>query len=269
VQRLLLKQRELDKQVRFIYFFGTPQTGVDITRFGQYLSPNPAFRDLAADEVNENLQAIDGEWRSARLGIPTYCAYETKPLYVTRLVDHDSATRNCTEPEVAINENHIGMVKPSGVRHESYLALVNAVRDNPIAIEKKSVALPSTKPRPSVIPKVYFLPDEVYPAGVPLAGIVWTDKYVDVRLDLQNGPVDIENVDFLIKFDTNIAAVGQLTQFPRITAFPPTANVTALGLGGNDASGNPITAPMIPFQNIRKVSAKHHLTMSMITFESM
>jgi len=244
VERLLLKQRELDRQVRFIYFFGTPQTGVDIAKFGQLLSSDPVFRDLAADEDNEDLQAIDGEWRAAHLGIPTYCAYETKRLYVARLVDRDSATRNCTETEVAINENHIGMVKPSGVRHDSYLALVNAVRDNPVAPEKKPFA-PQNKPSPTVRLDANIQP-EPYPEGFAFAGIIWRKLYSDVRLDISVGQAAIQDLDFVVGMDTTTAGIGQITQFPGVTAFPVEGNISIVALGGTDANGNPVAIPVAP-----------------------
>ncbi len=72
--------------------------------------------------------------------------YETKPFYGKMIVDRDSATRNCTEREVALDENHVGMVKPSGVRHGAYLALVTAVRTVPVAPEPPVAQI---KPVPS------------------------------------------------------------------------------------------------------------------------
>ena len=146
VERLLVKEREFDDKVRFVYFFGTPQTGADIPYFAELFGP-PTFHDLAAKEDNETLQAIGGEWRNARLAIPTFCAYETKRFRGVRIVvDHDSATRICTEPEVPIDDDHEGMVKPSGTRHDSYLALVTAVRSIPIAPEK--APQPARQPTP-------------------------------------------------------------------------------------------------------------------------
>jgi pimeloyl-ACP methyl ester carboxylesterase len=131
VEKLLLKNRNYDRQVPFIYFFGTPQTGADIASIGKLLG-DPLFKDLSANQDNEVLQGIEDEWRAARLKIRSYCAYERKPILGQLVVDRLSATRNCTEPPVAIDETHIGMVKPSGTKHDSYIALVIAARDHPI-----------------------------------------------------------------------------------------------------------------------------------------
>ncbi|MGC1258076.1 MAG: hypothetical protein WA867_21130 [Candidatus Acidiferrales bacterium] len=137
VENFLLKNRGYDGQVPFIYFFGTPQTGADIAQLGKLLSSDPLFKDLSASQDNEILQGIEDDWRAAQLKIQSYCAYETKPILGQVVVDRLSATRNCTEPPVAIDENHIGMVTPSGRRHDSYIALLNAIRSNPIAIKER------------------------------------------------------------------------------------------------------------------------------------
>jgi triacylglycerol esterase/lipase EstA (alpha/beta hydrolase family) len=87
VEKLLLKNRDYDKQVRFIYFFGTPQTGTDIAKLGRLVSSDPLFKDFSAGPDNEILQGIEDEWRAARLKIRSYCAYETKTILGQLVVD--------------------------------------------------------------------------------------------------------------------------------------------------------------------------------------
>jgi pimeloyl-ACP methyl ester carboxylesterase len=151
VEKLLLKNRDYDRQVPFIYFFGTPQTGADIARLGKLLG-DPLFKDLSASQDNEVLQGIEDEWRAAHLNTHTYCAYERKAILGELVVDRLSATRNCTESAVAIDENHIGMVKPSSAKHDSYIALVNAARSNPIRGTSPRTQIPATEPAPQPSP---------------------------------------------------------------------------------------------------------------------
>lgn len=84
------------------------------------------------------------------------------------------------------------------------------------------------------------------PYDIPmLAGIAWQKLYVDVRIDLTNGAVPIQNLDCLVGLDTSIAGVGQLSQFPGVTAFPA-GSPPAMWLEGTDLQGNPSSLPIAP-----------------------
>jgi hypothetical protein len=102
-----------------------------------------------------------------------------------------------------------------------------------------------TVAQPSVTFTSYLQPPEPYFNGTLLGGIVWDEKYVDVRLDLSNGGTDIENVDFLVGLNTSIFAMGQISQFSGITEFPA-KSMPPMWLQGTDASGNPVSVPMAP-----------------------
>jgi len=104
---------------------------------------------------------------------------------------------------------------------------------------------PELRAAPLVDLGAYLQPDEPYPAGMPLAGIVWRQEYVDVRLDIANGAIAIQNLDFLIRLDTSIAGIGQLSQFPGVTAFPANAPPERW-LRGTDLEGNPVSVPITP-----------------------
>lgn len=174
VERLLLKNRDYDKQVPFIYFFGTPQTGADIASIGKLLD-DPLFKDLSASQDNEILQGIEDEWRAAHVKIRSYCAYERKTILGQLVVDRLSATRNCTEPPVAIDETHIGLVKPNGTGHDSYIALKNAVTSNPIG------GMPSPKGnRGSAIPPI------VQPTGIREKGLTLANEITDFLNERQS-----------------------------------------------------------------------------------
>jgi hypothetical protein len=99
--------------------------------------------------------------------------------------------------------------------------------------------------KPAIDLRAYAQPDEPYPQGVLLGGIVWEQQYVDVRLDLSNGQVAIQNLDFLVRLDTSIAGVGQISQFPGITAFPAQEPPAAWLKGTTpDSDGKSISIPV-------------------------
>jgi pimeloyl-ACP methyl ester carboxylesterase len=133
VQRFLLTHRELAPQVRFIYFFSTPETGAEIAKLGRIFSADPLLKEMFPGDDNDYLLNLEQEWKSAHFeNIHRYCAYEKKKLAGVLVVDRLSGTRNC-ESGVAINENHAGIVKPCSADDDSYIALQNAIRNNPIA----------------------------------------------------------------------------------------------------------------------------------------
>ena len=168
VQRLLLTHREYAKRVPFIYFFSTPQTGSQIANLAHIFSSDPLLAPLKAGDQNDYLRSIESDWRAAKFSIKRYCAYETKPIKGTVVVDRDSATRNCSEEPVPINEDHIGIVKPCGVQDDSYVALFNAVASTPIVTrrpKKRAPTAPSSRP-PSGQP----------PASAPSDGAAQTGR---------------------------------------------------------------------------------------------
>lgn len=93
--------------------------------------------------------------------------------------------------------------------------------------------------------RTYLQPNEPYPDGTLLAGIVWQKGYVDVRLDIDSGAVDVQNLDFIVGLDTSIAGVGQISQFPGVTAFRG-GSQPATWLVGTDLQGNPSSVPIVP-----------------------
>lgn len=147
VQRLLLTFREHARQVPFIYFFSTPETGAQIARLGSVFSADPLLREMFPGDSNDYLLNLENEWRGAQFHIHRFCAYEKKKYKGVLVVDRLSGTRNCDEPPIAVNEDHLGIVKPNSAEHDSYIALRNAVLANPLTrnpprnIPKKSAPL--------------------------------------------------------------------------------------------------------------------------------
>jgi hypothetical protein len=105
--------------------------------------------------------------------------------------------------------------------------------------------LQASADRPLIKMQAYLQPDEPYFEGTLLAGIVWQKQYVDVRVDIANGPTDVHDLDFIVGLDTSIAGVGQISQFLGFTAFPDSSPPPAW-LQGTDLEGKPLSVPMAP-----------------------
>jgi hypothetical protein len=133
VQRLLLTFRKYSAQVPFIYFFSTPETGAQVAKLASVFNADPLLRALLPGDENGYLQNLENEWKASQFHIRRLCAYEKKSYKGVIVVDRLSGTRNCDEPPIAINEDHLGIVKPSGADHDSYIALRNAFIENPIS----------------------------------------------------------------------------------------------------------------------------------------
>ena len=154
VQQLLLLHQNYAKQVPFVYFFSSPESGAQIARLGSLFSSDPLLKDTFSGDENEYLQILEDSWNSAHFQIHRLCAYEKKPYKGVLVVDRLSGTRNC-ETTLPINEDHLGIVKPDGTDHPSYIALRNAVKRYPI---KPASPTPKQGPksRPPVRSPIYM-----------------------------------------------------------------------------------------------------------------
>jgi hypothetical protein len=90
----------------------------------------------------------------------------------------------------------------------------------------------------------YSQPDAPYADGAILGGIVWKQNYVDARLDISTKQ-DIRNLDFFVALDTHIAGLGQISQFPGVTAFPAEDTPPWWGVGTDD-KGKPVSIAVVP-----------------------
>jgi hypothetical protein len=139
VQRYLLTRRDFAKQVPFIYFFSTPETGADVAKLGQIFSADPLLKEMLAGNQNDYLLNIENDWRNAQFKIRRYCAYEKQATMGLLIVDRLSSTRGCEE-SIPINANHIDIVKPATTDAAQYIALRNAIARTPI----KTSVVPAT-----------------------------------------------------------------------------------------------------------------------------
>ncbi len=178
VQRLLLTYRDLAKQVPFIYFFSTPNSGAEIATLAHAFSVDPLLKELLPGNQNDYLLNLEAEWRAASFqSIHRYCAYEKQPYLGVLIVDRLSSTRTC-ESAVPINANHVSIVKPCTTAADSYIAFRNAWKANPVPLPAPkavaSLVAPATTRRPSVKPVILkgaVLLDDLGGPGVPNATV--------------------------------------------------------------------------------------------------
>jgi Alpha/beta hydrolase family len=134
VQRFLITHREYAKQVPFIAFYATPETGAQVAQLGHIFSADPLLKEMFSGPENDYLLNLENEWIAANFMTKRYCAYEKKPTNGIWIVDRLSGTRNCTnKTPIPINENHINIVKPCSTQDDAYITLKNLVIENPIA----------------------------------------------------------------------------------------------------------------------------------------
>jgi pimeloyl-ACP methyl ester carboxylesterase len=133
-QRFLVTHREYAKQVPFMFFFSTPETGSQLAQLGRIFSADPLLDQMFGGEKNSYLLNLENEWLAANFTVKRYCAYETKPTHGVLVVDRLSGTRNCTnKTAIPISKDHSEIVKPCSIEDDAYIAVRNAVEANPIA----------------------------------------------------------------------------------------------------------------------------------------
>ena len=171
IQRLLLTFREYARQVPLIYFYSTPETGAQIAKLGNVFSADPLLKEMFPGDSNDYLLNLENEWRAAQFHIHRFCAYEKKKYRGVLVVDRLSSTRSCDEPPIAVNEDHVGIVKPNSTEHDSYIALRNAVIANPVSHRTPSANSPPTQASLEFThtAAVKWIPgDELFPPDYPL-----------------------------------------------------------------------------------------------------
>ena len=133
VKAFLLTFREYVPRTKFIYFFGVPSKGTELTRVARYLTDNPQSREVVSVETGSYLERQLIDWRTLHARVPRfpiYCAYETvpAPVYGAIVVDFSSAIEGCFEPPEAIVADHREMVKPKSRETTAYVLLRDKYR---------------------------------------------------------------------------------------------------------------------------------------------
>jgi hypothetical protein len=88
----------------------------------------------------------------------------------------------------------------------------------------------------------FIVPDHI--EDTLIGGIKWRKDYTDVRLYITNNKAfDLENVDFRVKFDTEIAQAAQISEVPDVNLLPVSADPPWLvhsSVKYKDASGKDV-----------------------------
>lgn len=124
----------------------------------------------------------------------------------------------------------------------------------------------ATDEAPQVRLDAYLQPgySNPYPPQTILGGIIWDDKYVDVRLDIGLGATAIQNLDLEVALDTSIAGIGQISQFPGVTSFPTGAEMPPVSLEGADEKGKAVTIPIVPTQGLAQIAGSYRVHCNML-----
>jgi pimeloyl-ACP methyl ester carboxylesterase len=77
---ILRYRNDVVRKVRLLYFFVTPTTGSSYARIADLISRNPQFAQMLPIQqgADRYLAGLESDWLAAKLGLPSYCAYETQ-----------------------------------------------------------------------------------------------------------------------------------------------------------------------------------------------
>lgn len=130
VLRELLTHRDLLDRVPLILLYATPQEGSQITTIARKVAKNPALEQMLPADRNGYLRVLNDEWKALDAGKrpPVLCAYEKRPTYGVMVVPWSSATRFCDEPALAIDADHLSIVKPDRPGHDSMVFLATKLK---------------------------------------------------------------------------------------------------------------------------------------------
>ncbi len=139
LRELLTHREDLLPRVRGLVFYATPQEGSQITRIARHVANNPAIAEMLPGDQNLSLQQLDNEWKALPARPPVRCAYEKRPTRDVMVVQVMSATRFCDGTPVAIDADHLQIVKPDRPAHDSMMVLVNALNEFALGTELRAV----------------------------------------------------------------------------------------------------------------------------------
>jgi pimeloyl-ACP methyl ester carboxylesterase len=140
IAKRMLVQLKADSPEEFakvsgMFFMATPAGGSTLAQTAAWVSGNPQFDDMRPEDMNTLLQVFEDDWRSllqARthdLPYPkTFCAYETLPTKLFKIVPRSAAQINCDERPVAFDRDHLGIVKPSSTSDQVYVYVAARIK---------------------------------------------------------------------------------------------------------------------------------------------
>jgi pimeloyl-ACP methyl ester carboxylesterase len=133
---LIDNQQNVQDKVAMMYFFATPTDGSELATLAKNFSNNPQLGGLVPLDANEALASIQTGWYGAQTlsQKPSYCAFETLPTEnLVKVVSEASATHLCNRQPEPIAADHIGIIKPESRNAESYVVLIDALKETALA----------------------------------------------------------------------------------------------------------------------------------------
>lgn len=178
----LNRQSQIEKlrRVKAVLFISTPAQGATIAEIGSWLSFNPQLSDMRPTDMNSFLQALENQWgdlfrerRPSRFPL-SFCAYERKSTYGTLIVPRVYTATYCDQNPVAIDENHIDVVKPPHANADIYRWARARIVEASTLAERQSLQ--------------YFLRRSPYNyrRGVVVEGIEWQETYGEYEFSVRN-----------------------------------------------------------------------------------
>lgn len=127
VLRELLTRRELIERVPAVVLYSTPQEGAQIATIARDVANNPGLAQMVPADGNDSLQSLNDEWKALPKRPPVACAYEKRATHGVMVVPWSSATRFCDGPALAIDADHLSIVKPADKDDDALVLLVNTL----------------------------------------------------------------------------------------------------------------------------------------------
>lgn len=177
--KMLSNRLDLLPKVPLLVFYGTPQSGAEISRVADTVADKvtrglvsngalktmyPADRDAYMRDLNEDWVRV----RASQTPPALICAYEKSKTFGVMIVPWTTATRHCTEvPSAIAGADHITIVKPDRQNHDSVVLLVNAIRDHVLPrLDASSWETPDMRQEGDIW--VYALTSVIAPSGTNL-----------------------------------------------------------------------------------------------------
>jgi len=240
----ILRYRNVAPKIRMLYFFATPTTGSPYAKLAALVSHNPQFKQLYPMQADSYLSPLQSDWLAAGLGLKSYCAFETQPLYGQIIVDRQSATNLCTQRLDPIDADHITIVKPKDQNSRSYRALKAAFIETappaPAAPKHPRASHPviAVPPKPALATLIEYQPEKRLSIMLPN----------ERRLVLAVSQIDETKADFLVRFtdehgNNRDAASEEATKRIAGPSFDSDLRTGMANLGGDLGRGGSFETP--------------------------
>jgi len=140
------------RRIRAVLYVATPAQGSTLAELASWFSMNPQLRNMPRADLDAFMQSLENDWqnllrmRDSRRLPRSYCAYETQPTYSVMIVLRSSAATFCDANPIAIDADHIDIVKPLDRQADIYVWARSRIQD--VAAESSAVSSSERTQRP-------------------------------------------------------------------------------------------------------------------------